>query len=475
MRPQGIIQEIDTIFSPATPPGEGGIAVVRISGAKAREVARKVYAPKRAQACGSGEPSEPRKLYRCNILGRERQILDDGLIVFMPGPHSYTGEDIVEIHTHGSPWLLEEIGQVLVSAGARMAEPGEFTLRAYLRGKIDLTQAEAVLDVVEAQSREGLRKAARHLQGTLGERITRIRERLVSHLADLEAEIDFPEEIDPEAARSNGEILAKAGAEVQELLAGHRFGKIIQRGLRVVIVGRPNVGKSSLFNTLLQRERALVDSEPGTTRDVVESSRIIRGNPITLYDTAGRWGFGGRVENLGMKKAREYIENAECALFVLDGSDDLCREDREVASWILEGNEESRPRVVVVINKSDLPEKLNPEGAGDLVPGSEVLKVSALTGEGITGLEEALSRIAQEGGGCGSEWISSVRQYRCLEEALGEISDGMGARRAGNPPEFIAENVRAAVGWLGELLGQDFMRDREEVLTEIFSRFCLGK
>jgi len=468
----------DTIFALSTPPGEGGIAVVRISGEHALSVARRVFRTRGQR----GKDPEPRKMHRGDILGEGGKLLDDGIMVFMPGPRSYTGEDLVEIHIHGSPVLVEAMSEAIHKAGARPAQPGEFTLRAYLRGKLNLTQAEAVIDLVRAQSREGLQQAARHLHGSLGVKIEETRERLISVLANLEAEIDFPEEIEEEGSRTEErEALRKAEREIQDLLAGFHFGRITQEGLRVAIVGKPNVGKSSLFNALLGRRRALVDREPGTTRDVVESASEIGGKRVVLYDTAGRREAAGHVEAEGMAIAEEFCQIADGILFVLDGSEELGDEDRDIAERLArssrslgEEGEKTLP-IVVVVNKSDLPLRMKEEEVEVIAAGSKVVRVSALTSEGLDRLRERISFLAGGREGAGETWISNLRHYRCLEGAAAEVRAGMRASERQTPVEFVAEHVRAAVGWLGEMLGNEFMSDREEVLNEIFSRFCLGK
>ena len=285
--------------------------MIRISGPRARELARKFFRPPGGRKGGTGSDPDwkPRHLYRVEIRGKKGEILDDGLLAFMPAPFSYTGEDVVEIQGHGSPVLAEELIGNLVEAGARLANRGEFTLRAYLRGKLDLTQAEAVLDLVRAQTREGLSQAAGQLLGRLRDKIEAWREALIAGRARLEAEIDFPEDV-PEDRAGKKELkqtLEKVESEIAGLLSSFREGKILQEGLKVALIGRPNVGKSSLFNALLKRERALVDPDPGTTRDVIEASACIKGRKVIYYDTAGRRETGGRVERAGIRMADRFL------------------------------------------------------------------------------------------------------------------------------------------------------------------------
>jgi tRNA modification GTPase len=475
----------DTIVALATPPGEGGVSVIRISGPRARELARKFFRPPGGWKGGTGSDPDwkPRHLYRVEIRGKKGEILDDGLLAFMPAPFSYTGEDVVEIQGHGSPVLAEELIGNLVEAGARLANRGEFTLRAYLRGKLDLTQAEAVLDLVRAQTREGLSQAAGQLLGQLRDKIEAWREALIAGRARLEAEIDFPEDVPEDRAGRKGllQTLEKVESEIAGLLSSFREGKILQEGLKVAIIGRPNVGKSSLFNALLKRERALVDPDPGTTRDVIEASACIKGRKVIYYDTAGRRETGGRVERAGIRMADRFLEGADLIILVLDGGEKLQPEDFQAAEWLKTQSESGfgvegiRPQVFVVVNKVDLPGAVREEEARGLYPGAGFYRVSAREGTGLAGLEEGILALVTSPRSGAELWISNLRHYRGLVRARGALARGILALAESRPPEFIAEDLREAGGSLGEILGREFLSDREEVLSEIFSRFCLGK
>lgn len=475
----------DTIVALATPPGEGGVGVIRISGPRARELARKFFYPPGGQEGRTGsEPGwKPRHLYRVEIRGKKGEILDDGLLVFMPAPFSYTGEDVVEIHGHGSPVLAEELIRNLVEAGARLANRGEFTLRAYLRGKLDLTQAEAVLDLVQAQTREGLSQAAGQLLGRLRDKVEAWRETLISGLARLEAEIDFPEDIPEDRAGRKGlkQTLETVESEIVGLLSSFREGKILQEGLKVALIGRPNVGKSSLFNALLKRNRALVDHEPGTTRDVIEASAYVKGRKIVYYDTAGLRETRERVEQAGIRMADRFLEEADLVILILDGSEKLKPEDFQAAGRLRAQDEKGQetpginPRVFLVVNKVDLPEMVREEEARGFFPSAGFYRVSAREGTGLAGLEEGLLGLVKTPRSEAEIWISNLRHYRGLVRAREALTRGILALAEDHPPEFIAEDLREAGGSLGEILGREFISDREEVLSEIFSRFCLGK
>jgi tRNA modification GTPase len=402
----------------------------------------------------------------------------------MPAPFSYTGEEVVEIHGHGSPVLMAELIRNLVEAGARLADRGEFTLRAYLRGKLDLTQAEAVLDLVQAQTREGLSLAAGQLLGRLRDKIEAWREILITGLARLEAEIDFPEDVPEDRAGRKGmkQTLETVEREIAGMISRFREGKILREGLRVAIMGRPNVGKSSLFNALLKKERALVDPDPGTTRDVIEASAYVKGRKIVYYDTAGRRETGGRVEQAGIRMADCFLEGADLIILVLDGAERLGPEDFQAAEWLKTQAENSfratgtQAQVFMVVNKMDLPgAAVREEEARGLYPGAGFYRVSAREGTGLAGLEEGILALVASPRSGDEIWISNLRHYRGLLRAREALKRGILALVEDRPPEFIAEDLREAGGSLGEILGREFLRDREEVLSEIFSRFCLGK
>ena len=445
----------DTIVAIATPAGRGGIGVVRISGPAAAGAAA-VIAERTA-------PLEPRRATLTRVLAGDTAV-DRAVLTFFPGPHSYTGEDVLEISAHGSPVLLEAIVQASMAAGARLAEPGEFTLRAYLRGRIDLVQAEAVRDLVEAVTPLQARAAFDQLEGTLTARIGEIDRALFDVSARLEASLDFADEgyhfIDP--ARAGAEI-AGVAQSIDELLADAHRGRLVREGAQIVIAGRPNTGKSSVFNRLLGSARAIVTEIPGTTRDVLSGVVDLGGMPITLVDTAGlRAEAADRVEVEGMARARAARDVADMTLVILDRSRPLSADDEALLS-----STEGRPRVVAA-NKSDLA----PEW--DVAPlDAEIVSVSAVTGSGFEALRTAL--VGATGAGerlRDTPALTNVRHAELLSRAGLSLRRAAAAAVAGTPEEFVASDVNEARRLLEEVTGS---RTADDVLHAIFSRFCIGK
>ncbi len=445
----------DTIVAIATPVGRGGIGVVRISGPAAAGAAA-VISERTA-------PLEPRRATLTRVLAGDTAI-DRAVLTFFPGPHSYTGEDVLEISAHGSPVLLEAIVHASMAAGARLAEPGEFTLRAYLRGRIDLVQAEAVKDLVEAVTPLQARAAFDQLEGTLTARIGEIDRALFEVSARLEASLDFADEgyhfIDP--ARAGAEI-AGVAQSIDELLTDAHRGRLVREGAHVVIAGRPNTGKSSVFNRLLGSARAIVTEIPGTTRDLLSEVVDLGGMPITLVDTAGlRAEAADRVEVEGMARAQAARNVADVTLVVLDRSRPLSADDEALLSGT-----EGRARVVAA-NKSDLP----PEW--DVAPGGPgVVWVSAVSGAGFEALRTAL--VGALGAGerlRDTPALTNVRHVGLLSRAVLSLGRAAAAAAAGTPEEFVASDVNEARRLLEEVTGS---RTADDVLHAIFSRFCIGK
>jgi tRNA modification GTPase len=441
----------DSIVAIATPPGRGGIGVVRISGPAADAVAQRLL---------EGNPLEPRRA----TLTRIRD-LDEVVATFFPAPHSYTGEDVVEISAHGSPVVLQAILARAVTAGARLAEPGEFTLRAFLNGKRDLIQAEAVADLIDAATPLQARMAFDQLEGTLTERITRIDGELFDLVARLEASLDFPDEgyhfIEPDVvAKRIGGVLV----QLEDLLAGARAGRMIRDGATVVLAGRPNVGKSSLFNALAGADRAIVTAVPGTTRDLVTEPVDIEGLRVTLVDTAGWRETHDVVEREGVARSEHARQVADLVVVVLDRSSQLLPEDEELLAQTAR-----RPRIVAT-NKSDLAAAL------DLarLAGEQPCVVSATTGAGVNDLRRAIVReLTGRDSLRDTAALSNMRHIALLEQARASISAALAAATpGGTPEEFVVADLQAARGRLDEVVG---IRTSEDVLQHIFSRFCIGK
>jgi tRNA modification GTPase len=445
----------DTIVAIATPPGRGGIGVVRVSGPSTREVAA-VLAERTA-------PLEPRHATLTRVRAAEGPV-DRAVLTFFPAPQSYTGEDVLEISAHGSPVLLGAIVEAAMRAGARLAEPGEFTFRAYLHGRLDLVQAEAVQDLVEAVTPLQARAAFDQLEGTLTGRIRDIDAALFELSARFEASLDFPEEgyhfVEP--GRAAAEILGIVG-QLDALLADAQHGRLVRQGAQTAILGRPNSGKSSLFNRLAGSGRAIVTDIPGTTRDLVTDVIDINGVAVTLVDTAGLHAApADAVEREGIARAHAAQQVADLVIVVLDGSRPLQQDDRDLLR-----STGSRARVIAA-NKSDLPDAWPREQAG-----AELVMVSAKTGEGIGRLRDAI--VSTLGGReplRDTPAITNARHADLLRRAADALRRAARAAGARTPEEFVAADLAEARGLLEQVTGG---RTPDDVLDAIFSKFCIGK
>ena len=441
----------DTIVAIATPPGRGGIGVVRLSGPAAHDVARALLA--------NDAPLEPRHASFRKIRAAG-DALDHAVITLFPAPQSYTGDEVVEVSAHGSPVVLQSIVAAAVEAGARVAEPGEFTLRAFLNNRLDLPQAEAVADLVDAVTPLQARTAFDQLDGTLTERIVEIDAALFDLIARLEASVDFPEEgyhfVEPAALLDALDSLLRA---MSSLLAEGRRGRLIREGFRVAIVGKPNVGKSSLFNALAGADRAIVTAVPGTTRDLVTETVDINGLRVTLVDSAGIRVTDDSVESIGVARARKAMETADVVLVVLDASGPLDEADAAIL------RETCQQRRVVVANKSDIAEP-----ADDcFVP------VSAKSGAGLDALRDTLQRAVDDDRMRERPAITNVRHLRLVaraNEALGRARDAIAEHGMSLSEEFVLADLQVARESLEEVSGR---RAPEDLLAHIFSRFCIGK
>jgi len=455
-------REEETIVAPATPGGTGAISVVRLSGPDAFRVAGRLTGLSPADA-------PPRTLRRCpvrNVLG---EIVDAALAVFFPEPNSFTGEDVVEIHLHGNPVVVEAVVRAACAAGAVPAEPGEFSRRAFHHGKMDLTQAEGLCDLIAARTEEAARSALRQMRGGIREAIVPLRERLLSLLTLQEAAIDFSEEDDVPAVTNVqvAERVSKIMCRLEGLLRSYEAGRRFRDGATVVIAGAANVGKSRLLNRLAGEERAIVTETPGTTRDSLHADVAIGGVPVTLIDTAGLRETEDPVEREGVRRSREVVASADLVLFVLDGSRAAETGDRSAYEEVA-----LRPHLVLM-NKSDLPvEEEGREFSGEGKRGA--VRLSAKTGEGILDLVAAVAReVAPSEGAIRTQApLTRARQRLAVEGALSALSRAKASSAEGLPLEFPAADVREAAGALAELLGEVAP---EEVLDAIFDAFCVGK
>ncbi len=466
----------DTICAIATPVGEGGIGIVRISGPQALHVAGAVVRlrSKRPLSSVTSHCLHLADLSRSRgdgtkksfELDRAGMVLDEALVVYMKGPRSFTGEDVVEIHSHGGALVLSLICEACVGLGARLAEPGEFTKRAFLNGRLDLSQAEAVLDTIRAKSTAGLAVAHRQLRGDLAREVEEARSALLTVLAHIEAGIDFVEE-DISFLKRDEVMQAMVGAAevVRRLESTYRNGRLLREGARVVIIGRPNVGKSSLLNRLLKVERAIVTPIPGTTRDVIEESMDMDGIRIHLVDTAGIRRSEDLLELEGIRRSRHEQAEADLQLIVLDGSRPLTVEDRELIDSAAQG------RHVVVLNKSDLPQAWSPD---DCWRSSFVSGVSARTGSGVDQLRGAIREQLIAGGGDASETaiVTNVRHRDALARAGRSLNHAIKSIEENIAAECLCIDVRGAADALGEITGAI---TTEEILERIFAEFCIGK
>ncbi len=452
----------DTIAAISTPLGQGGIGLVRISGPDALKIARSLFRPARGKADADWRPFHLRYGHIADPLTREH--VDEVLVSYMPAPRTYTRQDVVEINCHGGIVPLRKVLELALREGARLAEPGEFTLRAFLNGRIDLAQAEAVLDIVNAHTEAALRLAVDQLDGRLSGQVRQVRQRLLSVMAYLEATIDFVEDdIPPQDVRPD---LREAAEALSHLLRGADQGIIYRQGIRTAIIGRPNVGKSSLLNALLRADRAIVTPIPGTTRDTLEETLNLGGIPLVLVDTAGIANAStDPVERLGIERSRDALRRADLVLMVIDGSQPLQTEDADIARLT-----EGRPTVVVV-NKTDLPELVD---LSDFLPGAPRARVSALTGEGLDALRKTILDKVLGGEVLASDsiFVTSTRHKDILTRALEHVQAALGTLEQGLPADFVTIDLRAALDLLGEITGQTFT---EDLLDNIFSNFCIGK
>ncbi|MDQ3442024.1 MAG: tRNA uridine-5-carboxymethylaminomethyl(34) synthesis GTPase MnmE [Chloroflexota bacterium] len=462
-----------TIAAIATPAGEGGIGIVRVSGAGAAAIAGRVFRRMgRAPVTVDLSTTESHRLLYGRIVDPATgDLIDEVLLGWMAGPHTYTREDTVELSCHGGPVPLRETLRVVLEAGARHAEPGEFTLRAFLNGRLDLTQAEAVLNVIGARTAESLRLAVSDLAGDLTRRLAPANAALISLLAYLDASADFPDDEIDTSDIDHG--LAAAEEALADVVAGSKAGILLRDGARIALVGRPNVGKSSLLNALLRSDRAIVTPIAGTTRDVIEETVNLEGIPVTLLDTAGIVESDDVVERIGVERSRQALSTAAAIALVIDGSTEPTEGDLAVARALAKRPVDERTPVAIVRNKRDLPGQADQSAITGLLPEAPVIAVSASTGEGLPDLEAALSELLR-GGASGEARPSlvSARQQAAVERALRHIHDAQEARLLDVPQDLLATAVRAALHAIGEVTGEDV---DESVIQEIFSRFCIGK
>ncbi|MGB2930201.1 MAG: tRNA uridine-5-carboxymethylaminomethyl(34) synthesis GTPase MnmE [Desulfobacterales bacterium] len=470
--------DIATIAAIATPTGRGGIGIIKISGKNAFPIAASIFqksAPLTDDPMKKGRPPffslKSHHLYHGHIVDKEKgRVLDEVLLSVMLAPHTYTKEDVVEINTHSGPVVLTSILELVLKNGAKLAEPGEFTKRAYLNGRIDLTQAEAVIDIINSKTEKALEIATSHIKGGLKTKIESIRSALLDILVETEAAIDF---LDDAGEILNSDRIIKilerrVVDDLKELIEKYENAHVLRDGLKMVVVGRPNVGKSSLMNRLIQEDRAIVTPIPGTTRDLIEETLNIHGIPVIIADTAGLHETDDPVEVIGIEKAQEYIRDSDLILFMVDASDPLTDEDYNIYKTI------RNKQLILVINKSDLVE----DDFEPAVPGSwgalPRIKISALYGTGLSELKDLIVNLSvgENGLEVQNTIIPNLRHKMALERSLRLCVDAVEEIRKQTSFEFIAIDIKEAIDSLGEIIGDTA---KEDVIDQIFSRFCIGK
>ncbi|MBP1597446.1 MAG: tRNA modification GTPase trmE [Acidobacteria bacterium] len=454
----------DTICALSSAPGRSGIAVVRVSGPQCFEIVGRVFTPSSSGVA----PDRQAALGRVFDM-RSGAELDQALVTRFASPNSYTGEDVAELSVHGSPVVVSHLLDSLCAAGARLAEPGEFTLRAFLNGRMDLVQAEAVRDVIEAQTFYQLQVAGRQLAGALSLQLEPVRRELVELIAGFETAVEFVEEdLNPESRERVAARLDKVLAELSRWTRSFRRGRIVREGFSLAVAGRPNVGKSSLFNALLAEERSIVTELPGTTRDLVSESAGIEGVPVRLTDTAGLRDGGNPIERIGVDRSIRLLSDVDAILLVLDTSRAYCGEDQNLLERMRGYS------CIVAFNKCDLPCAWTAEDKAEFAGKWQCEEVSALTGENVDRLRAAIRRhlFGEDAFERDGLLVTQLRHSQCLESARAALEAAAGALRGGESEEFVLADLYRGLRKLGEITGETGV---EEILGAVFSRFCIGK
>lgn len=458
------VTEYDTIAAISTPPGEGGISIVRVSGDQAVEIAQKIYKGKDltkvpTHTINYGHIYDP----------TDNSLVDEVMVSVMRAPKTFTREDVVEINTHGGIVPTNKVLQLLIGAGARMAEPGEFTKRAFLNGRIDLTEAESVMDLIRAKTDKAMQVAVNQLDGNLNHLISNLRQEILDALAQVEVNIDYPE-YDTEQMTTKM-LLEKArlvGSNIDSLLKTADSGEILQHGLATAIVGKPNVGKSSLLNRLLDEDKAIVTDVAGTTRDVVEQYVNIDGVPLKLIDTAGVRDTKDKVEKIGVERSIKALNEADLVILVLDSSRKLEDDDIE----LLDATKDKRR--IIIFNKNDLVPVITPDDVKQLKDDDIILVTSAIKNDGIDTIKQTIGKIFNAGIEDSSTdvIITSARQAGLLRQAKANLNDVISGIEAGMPIDLVQIDMTSCWDTLGEITGESYP---DELITQLFSQFCLGK
>ncbi|MBP1047095.1 tRNA uridine-5-carboxymethylaminomethyl(34) synthesis GTPase MnmE [Enterococcus sp. BWM-S5] len=464
---QQVTLEFDTIAAISTPPGEGAISIVRLSGEDAVAIADKVY---RAGTKSLKEVPSHTIHYGHIIDPRNEELLDEVMISVMKAPKTFTREDVVEINCHGGIVVVNQLLQLLLREGARLAEPGEFTKRAFLNGRMDLSQAEAVMDLIRAKTDKAMQVALHQLDGNLSGLIRSLRQEILETLAQVEVNIDYPEYDDVEELTTKL-LLEKAEfvkAQIESLLTTAKQGKILREGLSTAIIGRPNVGKSSLLNHLLQEEKAIVTDIAGTTRDVIEEYVNVRGVPLKLIDTAGIRETEDIVERIGVERSRKALAESDLILLVLNQNEALTEEDRQ----LLEATKGLKR--IILLNKMDLPSELEKDELRQLAENEEILPVSVLSSTGMEQLELKIADLffGGETGEKDATYVSNTRHIALLDQAVIALDEVIFGIQSGMPVDLVQIDMTRCWDYLGEIVGDSV---QDELITQLFSQFCLGK
>lgn len=456
----------DTIVAVGTRPGEAAIGIVKLSGKKSVKIADKIFHSKNGRKIFEQDTFS--MVYGW-IEDSGKNIVDEAIVTIMRAPASYTREDVIEINCHGGIIATSKVMELCIEAGARIAGPGEFTKRAFINGRIDLSQAEAVIDLINAKTEQSLKIAAKNLSGDIKEKMSKIKESVLEVLVQLEAAVDFIEEdLETTSYGKLKENIGKIYDEIEELIKDEEKGEIIKNGIKAAIVGKPNVGKSSLLNLLSKKEKAIVTEIPGTTRDAIEEILYIEGIPLILIDTAGIRNTDDRIEKIGVEKSLKQIDDAELVIIVLDGS----REFDDIDKQIIKKIEEKK--TICCINKKDIRQKINIDNIVCHFPAENIIKISALKGNGVKELEERIKKMIldNEGSGIEEKIIVNTRHKNILKQIRNMLQKARKAMENNLSEEFPSSDLRIAYDLIGEITGETA---RDDILDRVFSRFCIGK